>query len=60
MNFTEYKNTINQVASCKPVDGWSFERMITLLDDVVLKCDEIEKHVDEGVDRLNKTFSEKL
>lgn len=56
MNFKEYKSTINLIESCTPVDGWSFDRMITLLEDVVLKLDHVEKQVDDAVDRINESL----
>lgn len=54
MTFTEFKNTINLIESCKPVDEWSFDRIITLLEDVVLKFDHVEKQVDDAVDRITE------
>lgn len=42
MTFDEYKQTINMISSCKPVDEWPFDRMITLLQDVVLESDDVE------------------
>ena len=58
MNFDDYKRTINSVASCKPVEGWDFARMITLLEDVVLKLDHVEKQVDDAVDRITEALDE--
>ncbi len=56
MNFNDFKRTINQVESCKCCDGWSFDRMITLLEDVVLKFDHVEKQVDDAVDRISEVL----
>lgn len=56
MNFTEYKHLIDITASAEPVDGWDFDRMITLLQNVVLDLDKIQKHVDDGVDNITKTI----
>ena len=53
MTFEEYKQTINLIESCKPVDDWPFDRMITLLGDVVLELDHVEKQVDDAVDRIS-------
>lgn len=58
MDFKEFKNTINLIGSCDPVEGWDFNRMITLLENVVLKLDDIEKHVDEGVDRITEKLDD--
>ena len=53
MNFAEYKSNINIISDCKPVDGWDFERILTLLKDIVLDLDAIEAHVDDGIDKIN-------
>lgn len=58
MDFKEYKSTINQIESCEPCEGWTFDRMVTLLENVVLKLDDIEKHVDEGVDRITEKLDD--
>jgi hypothetical protein len=52
MTWDEYKQTINMIESCKPVDEWPFDRMITLLGDVVLKLDQ----VDDAVDRISEAL----
>lgn len=53
MNFTEYKSTINCIESCEPCEGWNFDRMLTLLNNVVLKLDALEAHVDDGLDKID-------
>lgn len=53
MNFADYKSNINIIADCKPVDGWDFERILTLLKDIVLDLDAIQKHTDDGIDKIN-------
>lgn len=53
MNFADYKSNINIITDCKPVDGWDFERILTLLKDIVLDLDAVEAHVDNGIDKIN-------
>lgn len=52
MDFNTYKSNINMIQSCEPCDGWTFDRIITLFQDVVLKLDNIQVHVDEAVDKI--------
>lgn len=56
MNFKEYKSTINTISDCKPVDGWDFERILTLLKDIVLDLDAIQKHTDDGITKINSVI----
>lgn len=52
MNFQEYKHLIDITASATLAEGWDFDRMITLLQNVVLDLDKIQKHVDDGVGKI--------
>lgn len=53
MTFEEFKSTINLIESATPSEGWEWGTVITLLGDVVLKLDHVEKQVDDAVDRIS-------
>ncbi len=58
MDFKSYKSTINRIESCDPVEGWDFTRMLTLLENVVIKFEVIERHVDEGVSKITEKLGD--
>lgn len=51
-NFKEYKEWINQWQddALEPIEGKTWVELVTLLR---LKLDDVEAHVDNGVDRIN-------
>ena len=53
--FREYKEFINQWQddALEPIEGKTWVELVTLLQ---LKLDDIEAHVDNGIDNITKTI----
>jgi hypothetical protein len=51
-SFKEYKDFINQWQddAMEPIEGKTWVELVTLLR---LKLDDIEAHVDDGIDKIN-------
>lgn len=54
-SFKEYKDFINQWQddALEPIEGKTWVELVTLLR---LKLDDIETHVDNGIDNITKTI----
>ena len=55
-SFKEYKNWINQWKdnALEPIEGKTWVELVTLLR---LKLDDVEAHVDDGIDKINKIIT---
>ena len=53
MDFKEFKSNINGIESADELEGWEFDRILTTLQNVVINLDKIQKHVDDGVSKIN-------
>ena len=60
MTFREFKSNINIISDCDELgEPYTFERFLTTLQNVVLKLDDIEAHVDNGIDKINDIIGDK-
>lgn len=56
MTFKDFQSNINMIKSADELQGWEFDRILTTLQNVVINLDKIQKHVDDGIDKITKTI----
>lgn len=42
MTWEQFKENVNNISDAKPIEGWDYVRILTLLQDVVLDLDKIQ------------------